>query len=443
MSVKAYYYMDDSFLLEEDAYLMVEELLAREPELCFLLDTAIHARVADYRNLGRESDALALENFVKLFTALGNTLQVDTGDGFRYDALTPMAAEKLVIVTQQQKLVDNFAPLGDGVQFLRFHEGALAPFPHGVDENGKAFYLEKDVYVNAFDIKELTYVYSPRYGYLKLDKSKEYSGGEGVCYRTYNGLFCKLYFKKHISYVNFKKLQAMAEMGCDNPFISWPLDILYYRNQFVGYLMKELSAMQSVDELRDDGFSEFRLIDRFLIVRNFLRNVHYLHERDILVGDMKLDNILVAKNCDVHIIDAGSFQVEDYACTVCHKEYTERIYTGDQLKRILRSVREEYFPINKIIFEILMLKGPFYSKDNTEIDGDGSRDFTYPPEFDPNTMDPKTLPYHMKVWFSLSPAMRRYFYYYFTEGKVTYLSEWLRELDVYILSKERAAQKNA
>ena len=435
MSVKAYYYMDDSFLLEEDAYLMVEELLAREPELCFLLDTAIHARVADYRNLGRESDALALENFVKLFTALGNTLQVDTGDGFRYDALTPMAAEKLVIVTQQQKLVDNFAPLGDGVQFLRFHEGALAPFPHGVDENGKAFYLEKDVYVNAFDIKELTYVYSPRYGYLKLDKSKEYSGGEGVCYRTYNGLFCKLYFKKHISYVNFKKLQAMVEMGCDNPFISWPLDILYYRNQFVGYLMKELSAMQSVDELRDDGFSEFRLIDRFLIVRNFLRNVHYLHERDILVGDMKLDNILVAKNCDVHIIDAGSFQVEDYACTVCHKEYTERIYTGDQLKRILRSVREEYFPINKIIFEILMLKGPFYSKDNTEIDGDGSRDFTYPMEF-PASGGAK-LPYHLKVWFALSPNMREYFYRYFTEGKVTYVSEWLRELELYIRSKQK------
>jgi hypothetical protein len=126
---------------------------------------------------------------------------------------------------------------------------------------------------------------------------------------------------------------------------------------------------------------------------------------------------------------------------VCHKEYTERIYTSEQLKTILRSVREEYFPINKIIFEILMLKNPFYSKDNTEIDGDGSREFHYPLEFD-RTKDPRTLPYHMKVWFSLSPAMRQYFYYYFKEGKVTYLSEWLRELDVYILAKERAAQKS-
>jgi len=435
-----YYYIDDSVLLEEDAYLLIEALLQENPELCFLLDSAAPARVADYRALGREADALALENFVNLFASLGNTLQVDTKDGFDPAPLAEMAAQKLVVVTQRQKLVDSFSAL-EGVQFLRVQEGELTPYAHGVDENGKAFFLSRDVYVNPFEVKDLTYVYSPRYGYLKLDKSQEYSGGEGVCYRTYNGLFCKLYFKKHLSYVNLKKLQTMVDMGCSTPYISWPLDILYYRNQFVGYLMRELSQTQSVDALRDDGFTEFTILDRFRIVRNFLRSVAYLHERDILVGDMKLDNILVEKNCDVHIIDAGSFQVADYACTVCHKEYTERIYTSDQLKTILRSVREEYFPINKIIFEILMLKNPFYSRDNTEIDGDGSREFHYPLEFD-GSQDPRSLPYHMKVWFSLSPAMRRYFYYYFKEGKVTYLSEWLRELDVYILAKERAAQKN-
>ncbi len=439
--MKKYYYIDDSVLLENDFYLKIEELLQTEKELCFLVDVAVKARIADYRALGRDADALALENMVNLFAALGNTLQIDTNDGFDPAPLAPIAAKgSLAVLTQQQKPADVFSALGDGVQILRYHEGALVPFTHSMDENGKAFYLERDSYVNAFDIKELTYVYSPRYGYLKLDKSKEFSGGEGVCYRTYNGLFCKLYFKKHISYVNLKKLQAMVDMGCSTPYISWPLDILYYRNQFVGYLMHELRDAKSVDELRDDGFTEYSILDRFVIVRNFLRNVAYLHERDILVGDMKLDNILVEKNCDVHIIDAGSFQVQDYACTVCHKEYTERIYTGDQLKRILRSVREEYFPINKIIFEILMMKGPFYSKDNTEIDGDGSREFNYPLEFD-RSQDPRTLPYHMKVWFSLSPAMRRYFYYYFTEGKVTYLSDWLRELDVYIQSKQRAAQK--
>ncbi len=438
---KQFYYVDYTAMLEEDFYREVEHLLATVPEITFLVDSNVYDRINDFRELSSINEALTLENYVNLFTVLGNTLQLSTNNGFDPEALRPMAQEQLTVITQQQKLVDNFATLGEGVQFLRYQDGALSAFPRGVDENGKAFFLEKDVYVSPFEIKDLTYVYSPRYGYLQLDKSKEFSGGEGVCYRTYNGFFCKLYFKKHLTYVNFKKLQAMVEMGCATPYISWPLDILYYRNQFVGYLMNELTDTKSVDELRDDGFSQFRLLDRFIIVRNFLRSVEYLHNRDILVGDMKLDNILVAPNCDVHIIDAGSFQVQDYACNVCHKEYTERIYTGDQLKRILRSVREEYFPINKIIFEILMLKNPFYSRDNTEIDGDGARIFSYPMDMASiPVQDPRTMPYHMKVWFSLSPNMRQYFYYYFTEGKVTYLSDWLRELDVYILSKQQRAK---
>lgn len=432
MAAKVYYYMDHTALLAEDFYLVAEELAARE-DVTLLLDASIYARIEDYKRLSRTTDALTLESFVNLFATLGNALEVDTNEGFDPSALARMAGD-LVVITQQQKLVDIFSTLGDGVRFFRYQDGALTPFPRGIDENGTAFYLEQDDYVTPIDIEDVTHVYSPRYGYLKLDKSRSFAGGEGVCYRTYNGLFAKLYFEKHQSYVNFKKLQTMVDMGCETPFISWPLDILYHKGQFVGYVMEELCDARSVDELRDDGFSGFTLLDRFVIVRNFLSAVAYLHERDILVGDMKLDNILVRPNCDVYIIDAGSFQVADYACDVCHKEYTERIYTGDQLKRILRSVREEYFPINKIIFEILMMKGPFYSRDNTEIDGDGSRSFCYPLTFDPTAEDPRALPYHMKVWFSTSDAMRRYFYYYFTEGKVTYLSDWLRELDVYILS---------
>ena len=441
MSVKNYYYLDASVFLEEDFYSIAEGILRTAEDVCFVIDEHIYREIEDYRGLGKEEEALTLACYIDLLSALGSALQVNTGGGFDSSALQPLAQEKLFVLTQQQKLVDNFSDLGDRATFLHIVEGKTVPFPRGISENGAAFCPDRDVYVNSFDGEKVDYVFSPRYGYLKLDKSKEYSGGEGVCYRTYNGLFCKLYYKKHITYVNYKKLQAMVDMGCSMPYISWPLDILYYRNQFVGYVMEELSDTRSVDELRDDNFSGFRILDRFIIVRNFLRTIEYLHGRDILVGDMKLDNILVKPNADVHLIDAGSFQVGDYACNVCHAEYTERIYTGDDLKHILRSVKEEYFPINKIIFEILMMKGPFYSKDNTEIDGNGSREFTYP-------MTPpapgEQLPYHLKVWYALSPTMREYFYRYFVEGKVTYVGEWLRELELYIMTKEKAmaAQKN-
>ena len=354
MSQKNYYYLDSSVLLQEGFYRTVEQLVSSVSPLYFVLDTDIYREIENDRRLGRIEEALTLENSINLLATLGSALQVNTGGGFDASALYPLAEERLYVLTQQQKLVDNFGELSDRATFLHFVEGELVAFPRGISENGAAFCPDRDIYVNAFDGDKLDYVYSPRYGYLKLDKSKPFSGGEGVCYRTYNGLFAKLYFKKHITYVNYKKLQAMVDMGCSMPYICWPLDILYYRNQFVGYVMEELKDTRSVDDLRDDNFSGFRILDRFIIVRNFLRIIEYLHGRDILVGDMKLDNILVKPNADVYLIDAGSFQVGDYACNVCHKEYTERIYTGDDLKHILRSVREEYFPINKIIFEILI-----------------------------------------------------------------------------------------
>ncbi|MBR6727456.1 MAG: hypothetical protein IKM08_04630 [Clostridia bacterium] len=440
--MKNYYYIDASVFLEEDFYQIAERLWQNIPNICFLLDESIDREIARYHSLGQAEEALTLAAFAGLLKSLAGTVVVNTAGGFDASALYAFTQENLFVLTQQQKLVDNFSDLGDSAVFLHLVSGQIVPFPRGMDENGDAFYLERDVYVNTFDAEKVDYVYSPRYGYLKLDKSKELSGGEGICYHTYNGLLCKLYFKKHITYVNYKKLQKMVDMGCSLPYIAWPLDILYYKNQFVGYVMEDLTETRSVDELRDDGFSGFRIIDRFIIVRNFLRIIEYLHGKDILVGDMKLDNILVKPNGEVYLIDAGSFQVGDYACNVCHKEYTERIYTGDQLKRILRSVREEYFPINKIIFEILMMKGPFYSKDNTEIDGDGSRDFTYP--MDPAELAGERPSNHLRIWFALSPTMRDYFYRYFVEHKVTYVSEWLRELEVYILSKQRPApQPNA
>lgn len=438
MAKKQYYYLDASILLVPNFYLQIEQLL-RSAQPNFLIDSAIYHDIETYRAVGAEAQARTLESYVNLLANLGCAAMIDTQGGFAAEALAPMAQQELFVLTQQASVADIFSAVASGAHLLRIQNGELLPWPADMNENKPAFYPERDGYVEQFDIDEIEYVFSPRYGYLKLDKSSALSGGEGVCYRTYNGLLCKLYFKKHITYVNFKKLQTMVEMGCTCPYIAWPQDILYYRNQFVGYVMEELHDTRSIDELRDDGFAGFTVLDRFYIVRNFLRCVEYLHARGILVGDMKLDNILVRPNKDVHIIDSGSFQVRDYSCDVCHKEYTQKLYMGDELKYILRTTKEEYFPINKIIFEILMMKGPFYSRDNTEIDGDGSREFTYP--MDPAELAGQTVPYYLKVWFALSPEMRRFFHRYFTEGKVTSLGDWLRELDAYILAKEAAAAK--
>ena len=147
---------------------------------------------------------------------------------------------------------------------------------------------------------------------------------------------------------------------------------------------------------------------------------------------MKPDNIMVKPPRSVYIIDSGSFQIDDYCCPVCHPSYTEKVYTGKELRQNLRTIEDEYFPINRILFEMLMLKSPFYNKENIEVNEEGNRKFEYPMSKDNLT----SMPMHLKLWFAMSDKMREYFYYYFTQGKITYLSEWIRELELFIKQKE-------
>ena len=196
--------------------------------------------------------------------------------------------------------------------------------------------------------------------------------------------------------------------------------------------MVELRDVQSVDELRDLNFPEYSPLDRFILCRDFLKLVQYLHEKNILVGDMKFDNIVVDKNKQVYLIDTGSFQIADYSCTVFNREFTAKDYHGNELRINLRSKEDEYFPINKIIFEILMMKNPFYSDKNIEIDADKPKKFSFTLD-KPNIATP---PMHIVMWYNLSQKMREFFYFYFKDGKICSLEDWIEELDAFIVKKQ-------
>ena len=98
---KQFYYVDYTAMLEEDFYREVEHLLATVPEITFLVDSNVYDRINDFRELSSINEALTLENYVNLFTVLGNTLQLSTNNGFDPEALRPMAQEQLTVITQQ------------------------------------------------------------------------------------------------------------------------------------------------------------------------------------------------------------------------------------------------------------------------------------------------------------------------------------------------------
>jgi Uncharacterized protein with protein kinase and helix-hairpin-helix DNA-binding domains len=150
---------------------------------------------------------------------------------------------------------------------------------------------------------------------------------------------------------------------------------------------------------------------------------------------MKFDNIMVDDDRKVFLIDTGSFQIEDYSCVVYNREFSAKEYHGDELKKHLRVLEDEYFPINKILFEIMMLKNPYYSETNIEIDATRGNIFHFSLD-KPKSIKVKPQMY-MVYWYNLSEKMREYFYYYFKEGKITPIQDWIMELNIFITKKQK------
>ena len=435
------YFIDEGVFSTEKFYSLLENLmLDQKIEPYFAVDQEIQSDVNNFLSMGLYDDAYNIQTYLYFFANRKKLEYINTSGFLDLEHFMQVSTKynEIYVLTQQEKVYDAFKGLKSRMPNLKIYSVRhrnLVEWKDVEKTKYKAFYIEKDVYVNGIDIDKIDYVYSPKYGYLKLNKENQVSGGEGSCFKTYKGFFVKLYNKNHLNYVNLKKLQKMLQMDISNDFILWPLDIVYYNNNFVGYVMKELKGAINIDELRDMNFRYGDMIplDRYKICLNFLKEVDYLHRKNILVGDMKPDNIMVKPPRDVYIIDSGSFQIEDYCCPVCHPTYTEKTYTGTELRQNLRTIEDEYFPINRILFEMLMLKSPYYNKANMEVnEEENNRKFDYPLKREGKT----NLPYHLKLWFAMSDKMREYFYQYFTQGKITYLSEWIRELELFIKQKE-------
>lgn len=342
--------------------------------------------------------------------------------------------DEWVILTQNKSKAFALKSALEGIARVVYYQaGNLHDW---IIEAGKrpAFYIEDDPYITDSTRQAIPetidYVYTPKHGYLKVGK-KLYYGGEGDVYETYNKLLFKRFKPKYLTYQNYKKLSRMLDITIANEQIVWPKDIVYYQGAFIGYVMDAVSDAMSMDDLRDIGFGPYNPIDRIHIALTFMRNVNYLHQKNILIGDMKFDNILIKSPQEVYIIDAGSFQVDDYPCVVFNYEFSDREYTEKDLKETLRDVDAEYYPIYKILFESLVMKSPYYSAQTIEIGAQESRDFTYSIDL---TQDPSSLPNHQKFWYSLPSDIRLYFHQYFTDRRITYLQDLIPAFERFIQS---------
>lgn len=163
---------------------------------------------------------------------------------------------------------------------------------------------------------------------IKLVKSGS-SGGEGRIYSTdIPNVVAKIYKPGKIDKAKFEKLKLMMTKNINCEGVCFPIAMLYNsKDEFVGFLMnkaqgKELQKCLFIPQLLKKYFPNWKKKDTVQLCITILKKLKYLHDRNIILGDINPNNILVVSPTEVYFVDTDSYQIEGYPCPVGTINYT-------------------------------------------------------------------------------------------------------------------------
>lgn len=171
----------------------------------------------------------------------------------------------------------------------------------------------------------------------ELEEKRIAGGGEGNIYNIIgnSSLVAKVFREDKRDATREEKLRCMvSEMISKEQikYITWPLDVIYGRNGFVGYIMARASNMQSLTSLYSTEKYDLRY--RVLAAVNMCIAVERIHGAGQICGDLNPQNILI--NLDkqdresyfrVMLVDADSYHYVSSA----QKTYRCEVGLGDYI----------------------------------------------------------------------------------------------------------------
>ena len=286
-------------------------------------------------------------------------------------------------------------------------------------------------------------VYTSR-GPIKLE-SKVAAGGEGIIYTTNTPYVAKIYKKENNTERKYKKIDLMLSKEIECEGICYPIDILYNSNkEFVGYIMpkakgKELQKSIFIKPLFLKNFPNWKKRDTVELCITILEKIKYLHDRNIVMGDINPANILVVSPKEVYFVDTDSYQVENFPCPVGTINYTAPEIQGKHFSDFLRTKENENFAVATLLFMIMLPGKPPYSQQGGEnpIDNIIGMDFSYPFGDSSNKKTPDG-PWRY-IWSHLTYDLKKAFYNtfkkdgdYSTENTRLTVDEWLPIFEYYL-----------
>lgn len=272
--------------------------------------------------------------------------------------------------------------------------------------------------------------------YFEIALKKELgAGGEASIYSTNTKFVAKIYKISNNTRRKREKIRLMLskEINCEG--ICYPVAELYNsKNEFVGFLMppakgKELQkGIFLAKPVFLKNFPDWKKKDTVQLCITILEKIKYLHDRNIIMGDINPTNILVVSPKEVYFVDTDSYQVEDFPCPVGTINYTAPEIQRKHFSEFLRTMNNENFAVATLLFMIMLPGKPPYSQQGGEdpVQNVINMNFSYPLGRETNGKTPSG-PWRF-MWSHLTYALKEAFYKTFRKGE-EYASENSR-LDV-------------
>lgn len=261
-------------------------------------------------------------------------------------------------------------------------------------------------------------------------------GGEGKVYLLNSGKVYKEYFENKLTAKKIEKIKLFIAKSLDSNGITVPEALVSRDNKIVGYIMgaakgSELKKSLLIKPLFQKRFPDWTRIELVKTTLNILKKVKYLHAKDIILGDINPQNIMINSYDDVYLVDTDSYQIGGYPCPVGTIEYTAPEIQGKKYSNFLRTKDQEYFAIATLVFTILMPgQLPYTAQGSGTVQNSiKNQIFSYPLGDDVNWKAPKGN--WEVIWNDFSYELKESFYKVFKLNDRLNIDEWIEVLESY------------
>ena len=210
-------------------------------------------------------------------------------------------------------------------------------------------------------------------------------GGEGEIYEIIgmNSYVAKIYYEKYQTSLREEKILTMIKKPPASNVINqftWPIEVLYENNKFVGYIMPRLRNTYKLNKMYEYPRPPDKPWNLYIVIaKNLSAAINGVHISGHVCGDLNPNNICVNPlNGIITLVDTDSYHIYDddtktiYRCVVAMeafipKELQNKNLTSAALPTFTKET--DLFTLAILIFSLLMNGCHPFACSNTLVSG--------------------------------------------------------------------------